>query len=609
LLQLFLLPNQVSGEAVLVVTYEAASVQETSVDGANTFTFDDYSVGSHNDVVWENDWVSASFDVISVNEPNQYGGAYATNFFRPASTLTLDPPVSYFGMWWSAGSGSNFIRFYNGDTLLWSFDSSVINGLDSAYFGNPNSQYLGENSGQAYAYVNFFVQSGLQIDRVVGSGSGFETDNWALRDPAYGLYDGDGDSLPGTPIAQYTLTDDGQNLINTDVENIVVAVPERCEGPPEFGVAGNEGYVFNDVGVWEVGAEIDVSCAFGYPVEGDVAPSVCADTGLWDPPPGTVWSGCGAQIDCGTPDFDTFIIGEGESFLDSTRTVSCIDGYSGDPSDITCTDNSEWTTPSGCEQIGCGPPSQTGYLFSEGTEYTLGATRTATCSEDEGYTGTGSDIECQDTSEWTVSAGCAFFDCGAPDNDATYAGTTTFGASYTGSTCGDGQVGTVTVTCTLDGWVFDSDSCVADCGEPSQTGYEFEYTLTTEQNIAAAACNENAGYVGTATDIECLDSSEWTISSGCNIFDCGVPEGYDSVEGATTFGASYTGDECGETRQGTVTVTCTLEGWDITSDTCVDTVPNSNPESVGGSQEFFTTSAPSAAGLASFLVMLVLLGA
>jgi len=71
------------------------------------------------------------------------------------------------------------------------------------------------------------VQSGLQIDKVVARGSNFESDNWTLRDPAYGLVAGDGATLPGTVVAQYNVNDAGSQTTVTDVSQINnTSVPE-----------------------------------------------------------------------------------------------------------------------------------------------------------------------------------------------------------------------------------------------------------------------------------------------------------------------------------------------------------------------------------------------
>ena len=107
-------------------------------------------------------------------------------------TFTPTTPVKYVGIWWSAGSGSNVIDFYDGDTLLQRVTTDVISSLISGsgtvptvgggthnkpdYYGNPrNKGSLA--SGEPFAYLNLFLSGGLSATRIVISGGGFELDN------------------------------------------------------------------------------------------------------------------------------------------------------------------------------------------------------------------------------------------------------------------------------------------------------------------------------------------------------------------------------------------------------------------------------------------------
>ena len=122
---------------------------------------------------------------------NQYGGAGGTGkypqLFAGAYTINLAvngvPGVNYFGIWVSALDAANMIQFYNGSTLLYTFTPTVmINAINArsnktAYYGNPNN--LTQNTGEPYAFVNFFGLDGM-FDKIVMSnagGSAFESDN------------------------------------------------------------------------------------------------------------------------------------------------------------------------------------------------------------------------------------------------------------------------------------------------------------------------------------------------------------------------------------------------------------------------------------------------
>jgi hypothetical protein len=169
---------------------------------------------------------------VKVNSADVFGGANNSNYTfandSTQTTLNLSTGVSYFGMWWSAGDTGNILDFYSGATKIFTFTSSVLNGLSASYYGNPNTGgNRGGNSAEKYAYINFFVQSGSQIDKVIARGSNFESDNWTLRDPAYGLVAGDGANLPGTAVAQYNVNDAGSQTTVTDVSQINnTSVPE-----------------------------------------------------------------------------------------------------------------------------------------------------------------------------------------------------------------------------------------------------------------------------------------------------------------------------------------------------------------------------------------------
>ena len=216
----------------MVVTYEAAGVMSSPVASSYTYDFNSIGTGTKSNVSWTGWGGTGTFSSVKVNPVDVYGGAnnsnYAFSSESTKTTLTFSTGVSYFGMWWSAGDAGNILDFYSGATKLFTFTSSVLNGLSASYNGNPNTGgNQGRNSGEKYAYINFFVQSGSQIDKIIARGSNFESDNWTLRDPAYGLVAGDEATLPGTAVAQYNVNDAGSQTTVTDVSQIDnAAVPE-----------------------------------------------------------------------------------------------------------------------------------------------------------------------------------------------------------------------------------------------------------------------------------------------------------------------------------------------------------------------------------------------
>ena len=216
----------------MVVTYEAAGVMSSPVASSYTYDFNSIGTGTKSNVSWTGWGGTGTFTSVKVNPVDVYGGAnnsnYAFSSESTKTTLTLSTGVSYFGMWWSAGDAGNILDFYSGATKIFTFTSSVLNGLSASYYGNPNTGgNRGGNSAEKYAYINFFVQSGSQIDKIIARGSNFESDNWTMRDPAYGLVAGDEATLPGTAVAQYNVNDAGSQTTVTDVSQIDnAAVPE-----------------------------------------------------------------------------------------------------------------------------------------------------------------------------------------------------------------------------------------------------------------------------------------------------------------------------------------------------------------------------------------------
>ena len=216
----------------MVVTYEAAGVMTSPVVSSYTYDFNSIGTGTKSNVNWTGWGGTGTFTSVKVNSVDVYGGANNSNYTfandSTQTTLNLSTGVSYFGMWWSAGDAGNILDFYSGATKIFTFTSSIMSGLSSSYNGNPNTgSNHGGNSAEKYAFINFFVQSGSQIDKVIARGSNFESDNWTLRDPAYGTVAGDGATLPGTAVAQYNVNDAGTQTTVTDVSQINTgSVPE-----------------------------------------------------------------------------------------------------------------------------------------------------------------------------------------------------------------------------------------------------------------------------------------------------------------------------------------------------------------------------------------------
>ena len=172
--------------AQLTFTNENAGVQATTVPGVTTETFDSLSTGA---VTTYTDSIG-TFTGGSIHAADIFGAAGGTgNYYVIGSqsgtlsaTLTLTTPEDYFGMWWSAGDSGNHLEFYDGATLIGSYDvGNALSGLPSGYNGNPNN---GGDSGEPFAYLDLTTSGATQITSIVFTNldlsSGFEMDNFSV---------------------------------------------------------------------------------------------------------------------------------------------------------------------------------------------------------------------------------------------------------------------------------------------------------------------------------------------------------------------------------------------------------------------------------------------
>lgn len=211
-----------SAHANLIMTYaEQPGVQVSTVAGTTMLNFDTLPTGKLSKNV---DFLGAgTIDKVYVIPANQYGGAADATYpngspysvessssglgANPTTTLTWNDPSAYFGMWWSAGDPNNYLSFYSGTNLLAQFDTKWLDQkVGKSYYGNPvPGTNHGKDSGEAFAFINFYAVDGAKFDKIVLSNpgsSGFESDNWTVRAAAYGTQAGDGSTLPGVPVEE-----------------------------------------------------------------------------------------------------------------------------------------------------------------------------------------------------------------------------------------------------------------------------------------------------------------------------------------------------------------------------------------------------------------------
>ena len=192
----------------MVVSYSPAGVQAPNTTNLcdNTtacyVTEDTFDNGTSSDFQYLVDTgVTGSIDssytgAYTIPAANEYGGAGGTGHFIDVTdnsyTLTFSttgdiPGVDYFGLWFSALDGGNELTFYNGTTVLYTFNAQSFISLVGAcsgsnpFCGNPNNRT--EDSGEQFAFLNFFYEGAGPGDYITSikftetTSAGFESDN------------------------------------------------------------------------------------------------------------------------------------------------------------------------------------------------------------------------------------------------------------------------------------------------------------------------------------------------------------------------------------------------------------------------------------------------
>ena len=239
--------------ASLRFTIEGPGVQQSlscsAAEGLVEETFDNLSgsgVGTLSGAL--GDYV-ASGNFLTVFGQDEFGGAEvpsATSNYLELETggggeisaeldfaATGGPgPVGYFGFWWSAGDGNNRLEVTRADGSVETFTTqSIINspalqgspngngvGVVDGHFGNPTinnpPDVNGQNSGEAYAFVNIYAldeASKITSVRFITSGSGFESDNHTICTELI-------DTQTGTDVGGITIRKETNSSSDTTTE-------------------------------------------------------------------------------------------------------------------------------------------------------------------------------------------------------------------------------------------------------------------------------------------------------------------------------------------------------------------------------------------------------
>ena len=299
------------------------------------------------------------------------------------------------------------------------------------------------------------------------------------------------------------------------------------------------GTLFEDV--------VGLTCAAGY--EGNPPDLVCGSSLTWSAP-----TGC-ELIMCDEPSQTGYTFQHSGNFnVDQTVTTTCANNYEGTGTSVTCLSNGEWSLATGCTELGCGYPLQTGYSFTVGST-DIGESATAVCAS--GYGGTASSVECMWDTQWTQATGCVPLDCPAPSQTGYVFQTgDSFYTSERNSSCGTGYEIAAnsdwtnrSVVCQSDqSWTQASGCAVVDCGSPANvSGYVTADGASTYQAIRTVSCAEGYAVAGTLNVLSCTAEGLWTAPGGCAVKDCGSSLNTAYTYGTvtdTTYGSTVTVTGC-----------------------------------------------------------------
>lgn len=181
---------------VFGLNYEAAGVQNSTAtfSTVGVETFNTVSVGMHSTITADfgNTGITGTYsgpNGVQINAADQYGGAggtgdYAVAFQNDPYTLKLNQNVNYFGYWLSALDPGNVVTFYNNGVQVGQVapdQISAVTSLNKSYYGNPNAKFKGQDSGEPFAFINFYDTTGtfneIKFSEAPTFGGGYESDN------------------------------------------------------------------------------------------------------------------------------------------------------------------------------------------------------------------------------------------------------------------------------------------------------------------------------------------------------------------------------------------------------------------------------------------------
>lgn len=162
-------------QAGIIQTVEDPGVYTTQLAGATTVNWNNYTCGAYTNCTGNGNILSGSASGLYAS-PYGISDAYLTiPYYSSSGSVSLTTPGSYnyFGLYWGSLDTYNSISFYNGASLVGTYDGADI---------FPLLANGGQGSWLSNRYVNFLFTDGDLFDRIVltSTNYAFESDNHAF---------------------------------------------------------------------------------------------------------------------------------------------------------------------------------------------------------------------------------------------------------------------------------------------------------------------------------------------------------------------------------------------------------------------------------------------
>ena len=162
-------------QATIIQSVLDPGILTTQVAGATTVNFNDGTCGQYTSCTGNGALVTGS---VAGRYASPFGisDRYLSVPYHSSSgsvTLTTPGSYNYFGLYWGSLDTYNSIAFYNGASLVGSYDGAYI---------YPLLANGGQSSWSSNRYVNFLFTGGDVFDRIVltSTNYAFESDNHAF---------------------------------------------------------------------------------------------------------------------------------------------------------------------------------------------------------------------------------------------------------------------------------------------------------------------------------------------------------------------------------------------------------------------------------------------